>query len=372
MALGAHRQRHGNVMISLELLARRSVVTSRIVSKYNQCVRLAQYAAKYPDRWMLGRALANVPKALGSYLVTLRSEQKFKVESTFSQSALQIVKLAAWICEETGDSEGVVLAITGALTLTSSTDSNAYRWAGKVAQSLIDQKARGDALRLIERAAKRWKGEPVEGDYQGDTIWQAIQNMATALGIDVTDENDPLVRGLKIAAKDDSPERVLARCEHLLVTQGAIGPIARKIQLLFNTSRACSKVVHCTLHDFHVEGKDQDTAYGEIKRLHCDSCPDQKPELRTGNTRMRYKERSKLVIASLQPGWSEHHSSSGTPTRIRMDVRVSRRRAGGTPEFARRNCACCYAHEHVNCLGAPQAKSTSSLYQLTRVLLSCY
>jgi hypothetical protein len=277
MALQAHLQRHGDPMMALGLLARRSAITRRIVSKYNQCVRLARYAAKYHDRWMLGRALANIPKALGTYLVTVRAEGKFKVEEAFSQSALQILKLAVWICQETGDREGVVLAISSALMITSSTDSNAYLWASQVAQTLVDPKTRGDAFLMIERATKRWEGESVEGDYQGDTIWQAIQNIATAIGIDVSDDNDPLVRGLKLAAKDDSPERVLARCEHILATQGATGPIARRIQMLFNTSRASSKVIHCSLHDFQLEGKDQDSTYDEFKRAHCDSCPDQKP-----------------------------------------------------------------------------------------------
>jgi hypothetical protein len=40
---------------------------------------------------------------------------------------------------------------------------------------------------------------------------------------------------------------------------------------------ANSKVVHCSLHDFHVEGRELDTAYAEFKEKHCDSCPDQKP-----------------------------------------------------------------------------------------------
>jgi hypothetical protein len=56
-----------------------------------------------------------------------------------------------------------------------------------------------------------------------------------------------------------------------------MGPIARRIQKTFNLSTAGSKVVHCTLHNFHVEGKEQDGAYAEFKRRYCDSCPDTKP-----------------------------------------------------------------------------------------------
>jgi hypothetical protein len=101
--------------------------------------------------------------------------------------------------------------------------------------------------------------------------------MASSLGIDLSDEDDPFVRGLKIAANDDSPERVLKDCEHLLVSRGATGPIARRIKRQFNLEAAGSKVVHCTLHDYHVEGKELDAAYTEFRSTRCDSCPDKKP-----------------------------------------------------------------------------------------------
>jgi hypothetical protein len=221
--------------------------------------------------------LTEIVTATGSYLVTLRAENNLEAEQAFAHSALQIAKLAASISGDTGDSEGVVLAILGALMTTYSANSEAYRWATDVAQRLVDPVLRADALGRIERATKRWMGERVEGDYHGNTLWQAIQNIATGIGIDVRDDTNPLVRGLKIATKDDSPERVLVDCDHLLVVPGATGPIARQIQGLFNIATAGSKVVHCTLHDFHVEGKELDVAYGEFKRKHCDTCPDRKP-----------------------------------------------------------------------------------------------
>jgi hypothetical protein len=249
MALRLHLQSHGDPMMILGLYARRSALTRLIASKYNRCVRLARYAANYPDRWVLGRALTTVVDAIGPYLITLHSESNFEAERAFAHSALQICKLSAWIGDETGDTTTVVMAIMGALLTVRTEDSDAYRWADQTARSLSDPEVRADALLRIERAVKRWKGERLEGDYQGDTVWQAIQNIATALGIDMTNENDPLVRGLRIAAKDESPERVLAHCEHLLVSLGATGPTARRIAQLFSISTAGSKVIHCTLHD---------------------------------------------------------------------------------------------------------------------------
>jgi hypothetical protein len=276
MAFRQHLQ-HGNPRMVLGLYAKRSVSTNRIALKYNQCVRLARYAATHPDRWVLGRALTNIVVGVAPYLITLHSEGNIDAEAAFAQSALQVCKLAAWIGEETRDPNAVVMAIISALMTVQSEDSDAYRWGEQLAQNLHDPEVRADALRCIERARKRWRGEPVEGDYQWDTTLQVIQKMAAAIGIDVSDENDPLVRSLRIAVKDDSPERVLANCEHILASQGAQGPIARRIQRLFNLGTAGSKVVHCTLHNYHREARELDAAYGEFKQTYCDSCPDKKP-----------------------------------------------------------------------------------------------
>lgn len=276
MALHQHLEKYGNPMMALGLYARRSAITGRIISRYNQCLRLARYAANYSDRWVLGRALTTIVNAIGGYVAILRSEKYFQTETAFAGSALQVCKVAARICEETGDAEGAASTIVSALLTTDSKDSDAYRWAIQTANRLVDPEIRAGALEVISRAERRWKGEQVEGDYRGDVAWQIIQNMAAALNIDVTNEDDSLVRGLRIAARDNSPERVLVHCEHILVSLGATGPIARQIRRLFNVSTAGSKVVHCTIHDYHVEGKDQDTAFEEFKKQYCDSCPDRK------------------------------------------------------------------------------------------------
>jgi len=110
-------------MMVLGLYARRSALTRQIVTKYNRCLRLVRYAANYRDRWVLGRALTNIVKAIPIFLTQLRSEELREYEIAFAGSALQICKLAAWISVETGDVEGIVLAILSALL----TVHSAYR-----------------------------------------------------------------------------------------------------------------------------------------------------------------------------------------------------------------------------------------------------
>lgn len=303
MALHQHFEQHGNPMMAINLYIQRVGLTKRIVSRYNRCLRLAQLAANYPDRWALGRALASIVNAIAQYLITLRHEGNSEAEQAFARSALQICKLAAWIGNETNDPEGVELAIISSLLTTHSVSSDTYRWAHQEAESFRDPEIRADALLTIERAVKRWKGERVEGDYHGNTVWQAIQNMATSLGIDLSKENDPLVQSLMIAAKDNSPERILAECEHLLVSLGATGPNAQKVQRLFNIGTAGSKVIHCLLHNYHKEGREQDKVYEGFKRSYCDSCPDKKPrppEWRyTGNVRRELEARNYEFVSRL-------------------------------------------------------------------------
>ena len=274
MALRQHTEYRGNPLMIVNIYGRRSANTKLLAAKYRQCMRLVGYAANHPDRWVLGRAITNIVTAIGRYIVSVDSKNNPEAASALAQSALQICKLAAWIAMETGDGNALVMALISALTTTHSTDSDAYRWARDLALNIRNSELCADAKRMIERAEKRWNGEFVEGDIKGDVVLQAIENMASALGVDPSDYENPLVRALRIAAKDNSPERVLKNCEHLLVSQGSIGPNARLIQNTFNLGTAGSKMVHCTLHGFHHEGRELDVGYEEFKKLYCDACSD--------------------------------------------------------------------------------------------------
>jgi hypothetical protein len=256
---------------------RRTAVTRRILKKYNQCLRLIGYAASYRDQWTLGRALTNVVMPITHFLITLDYLDEKQAVDAFTKSALKICQLAARMCIETGDSDGTIVAIIAALSITRSTESEAHKWAVSTANRFSDSELRSEALRVITRAESRWKGKKVEGDFEWDSAWQIVQKIAAAQGIDLGDETDPFARALRLAAKDHSPEHILVDCEHILVTPGKMGPIAQAILHYFNMTTAGSKVVHCTLHNFHLEAKEQDVAYAEFKRIHCDSCADRKP-----------------------------------------------------------------------------------------------
>lgn len=273
----AHLRRGGNPMLVLNIYARRAWLSMAINKKYNQCVRLARYAAKSEDPWLLGRALTGITNALSVYLGTLRIEEQRELEAAYAKSALQICELSAWISALTGDDNGIGMAVVGALVTVNSEDTETYRWAKQTAESITDQEIRYSALESVNHATLRWKGDRVEGDIEGDSVWQALQNMATEHGVDIFDENSPLVKAIKIGVRDDNFDRVLRECEHLIISYGSVGPNALLINELFNMRTACSKVVNCKLHNFHVEGRGLDSAYTTFEKAHCSTCPDQKP-----------------------------------------------------------------------------------------------
>ena len=295
MAETQHRQGNWVSIPAFVMYMRRAAITRRIYTKYNQCIRLIRYAANYRDKWMLGRAITNVVTSIGCFLVVLRYLGQTEAVNVLQESALNICKLAAQMSTETGDPEGSIVAIIAALLTTRSKQSEAYKWAVNLANRFSDEEYRSEALTAISRAETRWRGGKLEGDFEWDSGWQIIQKVALAQGIDLSDESQPYVQALRLAAKDHSPEYILVDCEQVLVTPGKMGPLAQAILHDFNMTTAGSKVVHCTLHNFHVEAKEQDLAYSEFKRLHCDSCTDRKPRPK----RWRYTDQERAKSISL-------------------------------------------------------------------------
>jgi len=273
-----HLERAGNPVMALNYYAAHAASTRRVISKYNQCLRLAKYAANFKGRWILPRALVRIVQAAASFVLRLGFMGMQDAADQFHSSILQISKLIAWIGEESGDEEAIALAVGSALLPIRSQETEAFKWAVAVLDRINDPKTKTQATEVIERQILRWRGGALETDsYRGNPIQQIIENAAASLGIDLSDDQNPIVQGLRIAAKDNTPARVLETCEHIITSLGATGPVARQIRVLFGIETAGSKIVHCTLHNYHYEAKDLDSAFAEFKSRYCDSCPDRSP-----------------------------------------------------------------------------------------------
>jgi hypothetical protein len=270
----------GNPLMALTALGAHALSTRAVIAKYNQCLRLAKIASNFPGRWFLPRALAKITNAAASFIGRIGRMEETQMGDQgvqFQSSMLQICKLIAWIGEESGDQENIALAIGCSLLAARSTESDEFKWAVMTLDRITDSGSKARATQLIERQMMRWKGERPAGDYNPDAYQQLLENAAAAIGLDISDKTGPVFRGIHIAAKDNSPERVLRTCEHIVTSLGATGPIARQVAALLGTQMAGSKVVHCSLYDYHFEAKDFDSALTEFKAKHCDSCSDRAP-----------------------------------------------------------------------------------------------
>jgi len=267
----------GYSLALMNLLAAQAISTKRVIAKYDQCVRLARYAANYQGRWALPNALMRIVFSIAGYVASLRFNGFDDLARAFEGSTLQICKLMAWIAEESGNQDELASSITAALLTVQSNESEAFKFACQILDRIVEPEAKKHATTMMESVVTRWTGGTVATDYRGDPVKQIVEHMAASLGIDPSDEANPIVKGLYIAARDDDPTRVLRTCEYLVVSLGAMGATAQKIKALFNIDKAGHKVVHCALHRFHQEGGNLDAAYSNFKASHCDSCKDKRP-----------------------------------------------------------------------------------------------
>jgi hypothetical protein len=279
--LHQHLGRAGNPLMAPSVYAAQAISTIRVIRKYNQCLRLARYASHFKGRWILPSALTRIPQSAGSFISRIGRLTLTEIDGSanqFRSSALQICKLVAWIGEESGDQEVIALATSAALLPVNSRETDEFKWSVRTLDRISDPDIKSRAIQLIERHVARWTGRAFETDsYRGDPARQLMENAAASLGIDPSDENNPLVRSLRLAAKDNTPARILKTCEHILSSMGATGPMARKIEILFGIQTAGSKIIHCALHNYHHEARGIDSAFAEFRLQHCDSCPDRSP-----------------------------------------------------------------------------------------------
>lgn len=186
----------------------------RVVMKYNQCIRLVQYGVNSEHRWFLSPALVRIVHAVAPFISRLVWRDINEVADRFSASAFQLCRLAAAIAEGNRDWDRLCLAITAALMTKRDPNSEAWVWVRETITTIKDPRARKNAEEQLDSHTRRIRGEHIEGDIK-TTARQAYRNMAAALGIDLSNPNDPFADIVRIGLEDLDPSRVLWNCEHI-------------------------------------------------------------------------------------------------------------------------------------------------------------
>ena len=271
MNWGVHKNSDDHLW-KAQLVFERTAVYRQIVLKYNQCLRLVRYAMNSRYRAALPEALLRVTMAISPFILRLSLEQLNEIADRYSASALQVCKLVGWIAASHGDDESLSATIIPALLTKQSVTGEAVEWAKKTISQIKDNKIKKDAEEMFDISIRRYLGEEFDDDVK-TTVRQVYENMATALGIDLSDENSPLAEVVRIGIADLDPSRILKICEHLYVTLRMFAPIAFPLDL----PTAGHKIVHCVLHEHFVEGLSLNETHSVFKQKYCDKCLDCSP-----------------------------------------------------------------------------------------------
>jgi len=264
----AHRGK-GNVTWKARLLFEKTNCYRQILAKYNQCIRLANYAARLGGPADTPRLLMRIVDAMAHFIGNLKYEKYDDLADGFSNSALQICKLARAIAVEDRDDEGLSTVATKALMTKRAPTGEAVDFALSIIEEIHDEEAKQKTRDFVDRVIRSYRGEKLEGPIK-TTYRQVYENMATALGVNLTEPTDPISELVQIGLADLDPSRVLINCEHIFITFGAHGLVAE----LLDMPTAGHKILHCDLHRFAIQGLSLDSVYETFKRRYCDGCSD--------------------------------------------------------------------------------------------------
>jgi hypothetical protein len=274
--VGLHLQvsvKRGDIPLLPMLEYRRMVMVQRAHRRVSECIGFLTYALQTSDGIGLGDIVQRFGKAfwLLAGQLDIAGHEGAQASLRLNEQAFQLFRLAATLARLTSDERRFADAVCAVRLLNADTDSDTYKWMQQEFDTIRDPQVRIAAknyLPRIDAEAERQPHTQIEASAR-----QIYENLATGLGIDVTDEHDERAKWARLAIDDLDPARVLKHCEHTFVTLQSNPDVP--LEITFPT--AGLKVVHCTKHGFAVRGRTLDAAGVLFRERFCASCPDVMP-----------------------------------------------------------------------------------------------
>lgn len=247
----------------------RARLTSEVVRKYGQCMRLVGYAVNSRSLLALPHALMHIAEAIAPFAYRLKDEGLLDAAAVYTAGAFRVCQLAGSIASLNGDDNALGWAAGHAAAVVQDGSSPIHRWAEETVAKIKNKEMR-------EAFVERLRKFSIHRDDDSLSLAEeqrVYESMASALGIDLTDSNDSIARIVRIGIADFDPTRVLKNCQHLFVSLGSSGLPAEMLQL----PTAGSKFLHCTLKSKTIGGVSLDRVYEGFKAKFCDGCAECKP-----------------------------------------------------------------------------------------------
>lgn len=289
------------------LRARRTEVSHRVLRKYEQFLRLVRLSETTTYQPALPLALLRIVEGALALILRLESEGIPDAAASIHDSVFRVCKLAAAIAAQFGRDNERAHATVYAAMLSRDRGAECVLWAEREIDQIADAELREWARSMVANQRKSLANDTTADESVSVTTEQQVyENMASALGIDLSDIYNPITEMVLTGIADFDPTRVLRDCSHMFVTLSRRGPgllyfmLAQQLQL----PTMGAKIVYCTLHEYRSEGVSLDETYQRFRKDYCDQCPDRSPRdpgwQYTHEWQLEENERNKEFMAGPQ------------------------------------------------------------------------
>jgi hypothetical protein len=273
-------EKSGDVWWRAELRVMRAEMSHRIERTLEQFLRLVHLSEKTPYQSALPLAFLKIVEGAAPLINRLELEGMTEAGASIRDIVFRVCKLAAAIAAQFEMHNERARAVVSAAMLSRNRQADCVLWAESEAAHIPDEANRKWAQEMIAEQPATLGSKIISDEPTPMPMEQQVyQNMASAIGVDLSDPNDPLSEMVKIGIDDLDPTRVLRDCTHMFATLSRQGHtlfhllLGRQLQL----PTMGAKVLHCTLHKYTRVGLCLDETYQRFRQDYCDHCSDRQP-----------------------------------------------------------------------------------------------
>lgn len=270
-------EKTGDLWWRAELRVMRAALSNRIERKLGQFLRLVRLSEKTPYQSALPLAFLRIIEGGATLINRLELEGLTEAGASVRDVIFRVCKLAAAISAEFDMHNERARAVVSAAMLSRNRQADCVLWAESEAAQISNDASREWAIAMIaDQPATLGPETPDDAPIPMPMEQQVYENMASSIGIDLSNPDDPLSEIVRIGINDLDPTRVLRDCTHIFTTLSRRGHtffhqmLGQQLQL----PTMGAKVIHCTLHKYTRVGLSLDETYERFRGDYCDKCPD--------------------------------------------------------------------------------------------------
>jgi len=263
----------------LILNQRRLSLSVRIHREYTRCVKYMELMIDKGGEYLLSQAVIRLIYAMMLFTQRLLMDGLLETANqyiTFLRGAIDLGVEVSCKRNQWNDVMQLAIATLG-LILPEGDDkaSEAIEYANTMLEKIDDKAVAKRAKKLVNRQIEIVEeSRKQQFDEDDEEVEKAIYiEMASVMGIDLSDPDDLIAKVIRIGIKDLNPGRVLKNCKNLFIAVGAMGEPARRLRM----PSAGFKLLWCTKKGNCNQGLDLDRTYEAFENGVCKNCSEREP-----------------------------------------------------------------------------------------------